>query len=175
MQSTNSSTVSLCITPTMVARVMAECTSYHTLVNCNPLTPLLRSVLDLSYKLFLHVMQQLVRFWLTYHITRSVCGSSDSCLCNPHTHYYNSQHRIFETLTPTLWQTVISLSYLLGLFLHCIVLLFLLWDAVFYTGALLVERKIMAEKQYSQLFLLRKSCFVSKGLKNKFVHELANF
>ena len=27
---------------------------YYTLVDCNPLTPLLRFVLDLSYKLYLH-------------------------------------------------------------------------------------------------------------------------
>ena len=47
--------VSLWITPTTVKRVIAECRRvYYTLVDCNPLTPLLRLVLDLSYTLFLH-------------------------------------------------------------------------------------------------------------------------
>ena len=46
------STVSFWITPTTVERVVAKCTSL--LVDCNALTPFLRFVLDLSYKLFLH-------------------------------------------------------------------------------------------------------------------------
>jgi len=37
----------------MVEHVVAECTR-DILVDCNPLTPLLRFVLDLSYKLSLH-------------------------------------------------------------------------------------------------------------------------
>jgi len=39
---------------------------YYTLFDCNPLTPLLRFVLDL-YKLFL-LVQQLARFWLTRRV-----------------------------------------------------------------------------------------------------------
>jgi len=40
---------------TTVKRVVAECTSLlHVGLLCNPLTPLLRFVLDLSYKLYLH-------------------------------------------------------------------------------------------------------------------------
>ena len=54
---------------------------YYALVDCNPLIPLLRSVLDLSYKLFLYtVMQQLARFRLTHRVTRYVYGSRSSCL-----------------------------------------------------------------------------------------------
>jgi len=48
--STNSSTVGVWITPMLNAQVYYKLT----LVDCNPLTPLLRFVLDLSYKLFLH-------------------------------------------------------------------------------------------------------------------------
>jgi len=49
---------------------------YYTLVDCNPLTPLLRFVLDLSYKLFLHCfLQLLARFWLTHRVARSLCDS----------------------------------------------------------------------------------------------------
>ena len=48
------STVSLWITSTAVERVVAECTSLGLLVDCNHLTPFLRFVLDLSYKLFRH-------------------------------------------------------------------------------------------------------------------------
>jgi len=40
---------------TTVKRVVAECTSLlHVGLLCNPLSPLLRFVLDLSYKLYLH-------------------------------------------------------------------------------------------------------------------------
>ena len=59
---------------------------YYALVDCNPLIPLLRSVLDLSYKLFLYtVMQQLARFRLTHRVTRYVYGSRSSCLKLLHT------------------------------------------------------------------------------------------
>jgi len=54
--SKNSSTVSLLITHN-VRRSSASWLNtlvYYTLVDCNPLTALLRFVLDLSYKLFLH-------------------------------------------------------------------------------------------------------------------------
>jgi len=50
----NKLTVSLWITPTTAKHVVAEYTSFYTLVDCNPLTPLLWFVLDLSFKLFLH-------------------------------------------------------------------------------------------------------------------------
>jgi len=52
VQVLSTSTVSLLITPTTVKRVVAQV--YYTLVDRNPLTPLLRFFLDLSYKLFLH-------------------------------------------------------------------------------------------------------------------------
>ena len=73
----NSSTVSLWITLTTVKCVVTECTS-HTLIYCNTLTPLLRFVLDLSYKLYLHCY---ARIWLTRRVARSVCDSIVSCSC----------------------------------------------------------------------------------------------
>jgi len=48
---------------------------YYKSVNCNPLTPLLRFVVDLSYNLFL----QLARLWLTQRVARSLCASRASC------------------------------------------------------------------------------------------------
>jgi len=46
---------SLRITPTTVERVVAWMHKvYYTLVDCNPVTPLLRFVLDSLYNLFLH-------------------------------------------------------------------------------------------------------------------------
>ena len=48
-------------------------------VYCNPLTPLLQFVLDLSYKLHYTVMQQSARIRLTRCIAQSVCDSRASC------------------------------------------------------------------------------------------------
>ena len=54
---------------------------YYTLVNCNPLTPLLRFVLDLLYKLFLHCCAAVGKiFFLIRRVARSVCDSRASCL-----------------------------------------------------------------------------------------------
>ena len=62
-------------TSTTVERVHAQ--SLYTLVDCNPLTPLLRFVLDLLYNLFLHSSWQ--DFDFTHPVARSVRGSGDSC------------------------------------------------------------------------------------------------
>jgi len=48
---------------------------YYKSVNCNPLIPLLRFVVDLLYNLLL----QLTRFSLTQRVARSVCGNRASC------------------------------------------------------------------------------------------------
>jgi len=48
-------------------------------IRCNPLTPLLRFVVDLLYNLF----QQVTRFFDWKRVARSVCGRRASCSCYP--------------------------------------------------------------------------------------------
>ena len=46
---------------------------YYTLVYCKPLTPLLRFVLDSSYKLYLHCYAAVGKNSMTRRVARSVC------------------------------------------------------------------------------------------------------
>ena len=72
-------------------------------IRCKSLTPLVRFVLDLSYKLFLH---QLARFWLTYRVARSVCNilavhSCIRCVCKTrcwHSELSRIQHFVFSSV-----------------------------------------------------------------------------
>ena len=54
--------------------------------NCNPLTPLLRFVVDLLYNLFL----QFTRCWLTQRVARSVCSSKGSYFKSHREHAWNT-------------------------------------------------------------------------------------
>jgi len=69
----NSSTVEL-VDYTYQRVVAARPMVYDTSVDCNPLTPLFRFVLDLLY----NYVQQLARFRLARRVARSVCGSRAS-------------------------------------------------------------------------------------------------
>jgi len=53
---------------------------YYTSVYCNPLNPLLRFVLDLSYKLYLHYYAAVDIIRLTRRVARSFCDSRASCI-----------------------------------------------------------------------------------------------
>ena len=65
---------------------------YYKSVSCNPLTPLLRFVVDLLYNLFL----QLRRFWLTYS---ALCGpSAVADLLVPLQHGQTDRHTIADTI-----------------------------------------------------------------------------